>query len=241
MAKLICLLSIWLVSCSLHAASEQKPAPVLPALHIQPQVYVLGDIPEGEQAVATFIVRNNNAQPIELMDIQASCGCTTAMPDSFVIAPGGFTTLRVTVDTTAKQNDIKKQVYVTDSMGHQAMATLEFSVVDNPHQKLGQVKGIFDGTCASCHFKPLVGVQAPDKLFAVGCAMCHGEQGKGAYAPKLRHYPSLAALKHIIAQGVGRPQMPGFAQSQGGPLTMQQIDDLARWLVALPEEDTKTD
>jgi mono/diheme cytochrome c family protein len=40
----------------------------------------------------------------------------------------------------------------------------------------------------------------------------------------------------IIGQGVGRPQMPGFAVEHGGPLQQKQIHDLAVWLMSLPAE-----
>ncbi len=236
-------LCLFLLSCSQQEQpqTEVKQEPTadkvvsqqMPALHIQPARYDLGDIKEGEAAIATFIVRNNSKQAIELVDIQASCGCTAAEPDSYIIPSNGFTQLKVAVDTTAKQEGIKKAVYITDSLGNKATATLTFNVVSNPHLKMGAVKGIFDGQCASCHFQPLKAVVEPSKLYDVGCAMCHGEGATGAYAPDLRHLDT-QTLTTIIAQGVGKPQMPGFAMKHGGPLSEQQIHDLAIWIASLP-------
>jgi len=218
--------------------TQQSSEVSLPALHIQPAIFDLGDIKEGEAAIATFFIRNNSDEAIELVDIQASCGCTAAEPDDYVIPAGGFTQLKVAVDTVAKQNDITKAVYITDSLGNKASASLTFNVIENPHfsMKEGELKGIFDGQCASCHFQPLVGVDEPSKLYEVGCAMCHGEKGEGAYAPSLLHSTSLAALTHTISQGVGKRQMPGFAQANGGPLTSEQINSLAVWLKASPAQ-----
>ncbi len=230
------ILCVFLLSCS----QQEEPQPIqekesLPALHIQPEVYHLGDIKEGEAAIATFLIRNNNKQAIELVDIQASCGCTAAEPDSYLIEPNGFTQLKVAVDTTAKQKGIKKSIFITDSLGNKATAMLTFNVISNPHLKMGAVKGIFDGECASCHYKPLIGVIKPEKLYDVGCAMCHGEAATGAYAPSLRHR-NIKMLKTIITQGVGKPQMPGFGLAHGGPLSTQQIHTLAHWLSNLPEK-----
>ncbi|WP_051938165.1 DUF1573 domain-containing protein [Ghiorsea bivora] len=237
----LCVVASILLACVEQKESFQaqtdKP---LPLLHIQPEVYQLGDIKEGETAVVTFLVRNNHSEPVELVDIQTSCGCTAAEPDSFVIMPNDFTQLRVTVDTTAKQSNIKKSITVKDSLGNEATALLAFNVVENPHLSLNRkIKGIFDGKCASCHFEPLVKQQSAAKLYAVGCAMCHGVDAEGEYAPKLRGYASLSALKTIISDGVGRPQMPGFAQKNGGPLTPEQITELSKWLVSLPESVQK--
>jgi len=228
-----------LISCAETEKSFQPNVRVapLPLLHIQPEVYDLGDIQEGETAVVTFLIRNNHQEMIDLVDIQASCGCTVAEPDSYVIMPGGFTQLRVAVDTTAKQLGITKQVYVTDSLGHKASAMLTFNVVSNPHGvATTQVKGIFDGQCASCHYEPLLDKHIASNLYGVGCAMCHGEDASGAYAPSLRGFSSLTTLKSIIAEGVGKPQMPGFAKSQGGPLREEQIHALAVWLMGLSQK-----
>ncbi len=237
------ILSILFVVASVLLACVEQKAPIqvpidkpLPLLHIQPEVYRLGDIKEGETAIATFLVRNNHSQPIELVDIQTSCGCTAAEPESFVIMPNDFTQLRVTVDTTAKQSNIKKSITVKDSLGNEANALLEFNVVENHHLSLNRkIKGIFDGKCASCHFEPLLKQQSAAKLYAVGCAMCHGVDAEGGYAPKLRGYASESALKTIISNGVGKPQMPGFSQKKGGPLTSEQITVLSKWLASLPE------
>ncbi len=244
MAKILAALCV--VACVLLACAEQKvPTQVqankpLPLLHIQPEVYQLGDIKEGEPAIATFLIRNNHSKPIELVDIQTSCGCTAAKPESFVIMPHDFTQLQVTVDTIAKQSNIRKTISVKDSLGNEASALLIFNVVENPHLSLNRkIKGIFDGKCASCHFKPLVGVKEPSKLYEVGCAMCHGVDAEGGYAPKLRGYASLSALRTIISNGVGKPQMPGFSQKNGGPLTPEQITELSKWLVSLPESAQK--
>lgn len=227
-------------SCIEHepqVLAQPRLLSAIPLLHIQPNSYELGNIKEGEAGIATFLVRNNNAIPIELVNIQVSCGCTVAEPDSYMIMPGDFTQLKVTVDTTAKQLGIKKMVHITDSLGNKASATLTFNVIENPHKVgTGKIKGIFDGQCASCHFEPLQSVLEPEKLYEVGCAMCHGADAGGAYAPSLRGFSSLASLKHSIAHGVGKPQMPGFAEVNGGPLHYQQIEDLAIWLQGLPAQ-----
>lgn len=215
---------------------KESTLEALPLLHIQPEVYTLGDIKEGEAAIATFLVRNNNQKTIELVNIEASCGCTAAEPDSYIIESGGFTQLKVAVDTTAKQLGIKKTIHITDSLGNQADAILQFNVVDNPHRvvNVDGVQGIFDGKCASCHFEPLVGKKKGQEIYKVGCAMCHGSEAEGAYAMSLRGFPSLKILEEGITKGNGKAQMPGFAVSEGGPLSPEQIHALAKWLMSLP-------
>ncbi len=209
----------------------------LPLLHVQPEFFYLGDIKEGETGTATFLIRNNSAQAIYIVDIQASCGCTAAEPESYMIMPGSFTPLKVVVDTTAKQNGIRKMIHITDSSGQKASAILTFNVVENPHaSSQGKIKGIFDGKCASCHFDPLLTKKSGADIYRVGCAMCHGADAVGGYAPDLRGFSSLAALKERISKGVGRPQMPGFAKENGGPLSQEQVAALAEWLMNIPAQ-----
>ncbi|MDQ6989507.1 MAG: DUF1573 domain-containing protein [Mariprofundaceae bacterium] len=234
--KIALLCVLLLVSC----AAAEAPLPAqknLPILHLQPAVYQLGDIKEGEAATATFLMRNNSAQTMQIVDIQASCGCTIAQPESYTIAPFSFTVLQVTVDTTAKQQHIKKTVSVRDALGHESSATLQFSVVENPHLiRKGKIQGIFDGQCASCHYEPALRQTTGKGIYQAACLMCHGEKGQGAYAPKLQGYSSFKALKEVIYSGLGKPQMPAFSQAHGGPLTDVQVQTLSHWLMALPEE-----
>ena len=228
---------VLLASCAMIKDQAPKQAQVImPALHIQPELYLLGDVKEGESAVASFLIRNNSAQPVTLVDIQAACGCTVAAPESYMIMPGSFTVLKVSVDTTAKADNIKKTVHIRDSLGNTAEAVLEFNVVENPHGLKGNIKGIFDGQCASCHFTPLLGKKDGAEIYRLGCAMCHGKDAEGAYAMSLRGFSSHSALKTLIGEGIGKPQMPGFAKKHGGPLTEVQLDALAHWLMQLPAE-----
>ncbi|MDX8384444.1 MAG: DUF1573 domain-containing protein [Ghiorsea sp.] len=239
MVKSLIVIAALFIFASCSAVSKPDPQ-VLPLLHIQPAVYELGDIKEGEEATATFLIRNNSPEMVTIVDIQASCGCTAAQPDSYMIPAYGFTQLKVAVDTTAKQDHIKKTIHITDSLGNQSMGSLTFSVIDNSHfVATGKPKGIFEGQCASCHYTPVLTKKSGKAIYEAACVMCHGQDGVGAYAPRLQGYSSLAMLKHVITNGVGKAQMPAFSRKQGGPLQDVQIDVLAKWLMSLPKNKEK--
>lgn len=80
-------------------------------------------------------------------------------------------------------------------------------------------------------------------IYARSCAGCHGMEGKGRVPP---HFPPFALADEVeetwtaIAQGTDSPYMPGFAQSAGGPLSSQNLEDLqtyiASWELTTPEE-----
>ena len=70
-------------------------------------------------------------------------------------------------------------------------------------------------------------------LYAHNCAGCHGPNGKGGVSIALADpiYLTIAdesVLRRATANGVAGTSMPAFAKSEGGMLTDQQIDVLAR-------------
>jgi len=204
----------------------------LPVLHIQPEILDMGSVKEGEEAKGRLFIRNNSESVITITNVETSCGCTVAEPKSRVLAPGAFTELKVTIDSTVKQGDVKKSVHVTDSTGNVAKAVLKLHVTENPHLAR-EGRGLFDGKCAACHVDPVQGKVTGKAIYDAACLMCHGEEAKGAYAISLRGHDDETAMQYLISHGTGSPQMPGFAKKQGGPLTQKQVFTLSKWLLSL--------
>jgi ubiquinol-cytochrome c reductase cytochrome c subunit len=73
-------------------------------------------------------------------------------------------------------------------------------------------------------------------LFISNCATCHGQDGKGSeQAPALNAKNFLSSvsddfLRHTIAEGRPRTIMPAWGQAEGGPFTMQEIDQLVAFI-----------
>lgn len=70
-------------------------------------------------------------------------------------------------------------------------------------------------------------------LYKENCAACHGENGKQGAAISLANPVYLAVagvetIRKVIADGVPGSLMPGFAKSQGGMLTDQQVSVIAQ-------------
>ena len=244
MTRVIGLLLLMLTGgCVATAVLAPAPAPVsasgkrispVSALVFEPAELDMGSVREGTSAKAVLRLRNSGQQMLEIADVQASCGCTTAVPQERVLMPGDFTLLNVTIDTFAKQENVKKWVQVTDSFGRVSRATLHLRVIPNPHMALSG-RSIFDKPCASCHADPARGKQTGAAIYAAVCAMCHGGKGQGAYAPKLAGHRDAGVLRTLVANGTGGQYMPGFARHNGGPLDAQQISALSAWLVSLDD------
>jgi len=205
---------------------------------IQPAKLDLGEVDEGKEATATLFVRNTGWEVLHIANVQSLCGCTVSDLGSREVPPGGFTTLKVRIDTSAKGGAVKKKVTVTDSFGRSADAWLYLRVKENPHARgmhagKTQGRGIFSGKCAACHAAPAKGKRKGVEIYAAVCVMCHGEKGQGAYAPRLRGKDA-DDIENVLNHGINR-QMPAFLRDKGGPLTKNQLIEVAKWLSGLDE------
>jgi len=200
---------------------------------IQPQSLDVDEVMEGEEAHARLYVRNTGFLPLHIARVESACGCTVSALGSHEVPPGGFTTLDVTIDTTAKGDSVEKTVSVVDALGRRAEAVLHLRVRENPHAGDMGGKGIFSGKCAACHVEPVQGETTGAAIYAAACAMCHGTDAAGAYAPALRGMDA-GAVSLILEHGISR-RMPAFARAKGGPLTPAQVSELSAWLSGLDE------
>ncbi|MDQ6982108.1 MAG: DUF1573 domain-containing protein [Mariprofundus sp.] len=203
-------------------------------MEFEPDHVDLGVVKEGDEAIGFLRVRNSGDSMANIVSVETSCGCTVAEPEQRLLMPGGFTRIKVVVDTFAKQGAAKKWILLTDDAGHHSKAELIFHVQSNPHLD-GSSRSIFQGKCAACHYKPAKGKVTGSDIYHAVCAMCHGSDRQGATGPSLKHHNDAGMLSAVIANGVGSQHMPGFAVDKGGPLTVAQVSALSQWLSTLDE------
>ncbi|GAV20573.1 cytochrome c [Mariprofundus micogutta] len=203
-------------------------------LVFEPARVDMGSVKEGEEATVYLRVRNSGDAMAQIADVQTSCGCSVAEPEERLLMPGGFTRIKVVIDTFAKLDDVKKWVSLTDTEGRSSKAWLTLNVRPNPHMG-DSSRSIFDGKCAACHFDTAKGKSKGPELYKAVCGMCHGAAAEGAAAPALRQHRDKQLLSTLIANGTGSQHMPGFALKEGGPLTDEQISALSEWLSELDE------
>ena len=72
-------------------------------------------------------------------------------------------------------------------------------------------------------------------LFGEYCAVCHGHDGQGRVGASLEGWFSSidpeAFVRATVSDGTGAT-MPAFARANGGPLTEQEIDDVAAYILS---------
>lgn len=75
------------------------------------------------------------------------------------------------------------------------------------------------------------------QVYKDNCEVCHGDRGQGNIGATLRKdWPGInpeAFIEATVARGVAGSRMPAWAQSNGGPLTNQQIADVTAYIRTL--------
>lgn len=78
----------------------------------------------------------------------------------------------------------------------------------------------------------------PDRggpLYVENCAVCHGVDGQGRIGASLEAFSGIdptAVLTQTIARGIEGSFMPAWGEQYGGPLSAQDIEDIASYVLA---------
>ncbi len=203
----------------------------------------------GEAATSyAFGFKNASSSEIVIHGANAACGCTVAkLPEQpWKIAPGAAGEIKVTMDLGGKAGHISKRITVHTSAGDQFLV----ASVDIPppifgvgrmdaeriaHLELAKAsrQSIFKADCRSCHVDQGTG-KFGRELYLADCAICHEAPERAAMVPDL-HVPQgprgLSYWHRWIEHGHPGSLMPAFAQSEGGPLSQEQVNSLVSYLV----------
>jgi len=81
-------------------------------------------------------------------------------------------------------------------------------------------------------------------VFQQNCLVCHGAKGEGRVGVNLAKpfasaFPA-AYVKQAVSSGVQGSVMPAWAQSDGGPLNDQQIDDVTAFILSVQKTGSPT-
>ncbi len=90
---------------------------------------------------------------------------------------------------------------------------------------------------------PAGDVRRGAELYGLHCAECHGDEGQGRIGPRLAKdwlsvRPDLT-IKATISQGVPGSPMAAWGEDQGGPLSIEEIDDLVRLVLSWSTDNSR--
>jgi hypothetical protein len=94
--------------------------------------YDFKTLPEGPQATAEFKFKNIGTDPIELQNVQASCGCTVPEWTKESIAPGKTGTIKAIYNTQGRPGPFTKNLTVTTKAGYNKVITIKGIVEKAP-------------------------------------------------------------------------------------------------------------
>ncbi len=205
----------------------------------------LGTLDEGIEVPCKFTITNNGTQLLQVLKTYASCGCTTPTLKKKLLKPKETAVLDVVIDTSMKQGKITKTVDVSTNDAQRPVVSLAISMmVKDRHKGLSdnqKAKILTDEKCMGCHVAQGVGTFGKE-LYEADCAMCHGKNAEGAVGPCLTFgdYDNPDYRKHIrdvIAHGSKfHRSMPGFEETSGGPLSIEQVDSVVTFLANLTRD-----
>lgn len=196
----------------------------------------------------TFNLTNVWTNEITIVQVHASCGCTTAkLPATpWHIPPGGSGEVGAQVNLAGKMGLVTKTLTFFTSVGNR-IVTLKvnippagtglagMSVADRKAamaMAAANPQAIFKGDCAKCHVDKGAKTFGQD-LFAADCGICHESSHRDSAVPDLhamKQPTNLEYWKAMIIFGKPHTMMPAFARAQGGPLSDEQITSLAAYL-----------
>ncbi len=102
-----------------------------PKLVVQQTEYDFGNIKQGVKVTHIFVLTNSGGDLLKITDIQASCGCTAALPDKNELGPGESTNLKVTFNSAGRFGKQKKLVRIesNDPENPLAIITIKANVI----------------------------------------------------------------------------------------------------------------
>jgi len=102
-----------------------------PKLVLQQTSFDFGDIKQGETVSHTFVLTNSGGDLLKITNVQASCGCTAAVPEKSELAPGESTNLPVKFNSTGRMGMQKKtvKIFTNDPQSPEMTVTISGNVV----------------------------------------------------------------------------------------------------------------
>ncbi len=100
-----------------HADNSIAPAGKTQAeIRKDPNFYDFGTVKEGDVIKHAFILKNNEAEPIHIKEVNTSCACTTPKVSATCVMPGKEVSIEISFDTKGYPGLRKRQLFVhTDS------------------------------------------------------------------------------------------------------------------------------
>jgi hypothetical protein len=124
--------SLYVLFCLTAGAAQGLPQGAAPTLTLDRTFQDFGRISNRAPVSCVFTLMNTGGAPLVLKDLATSCGCTTALPEKRVIAPGEAVELAVRYDPVKDIGVVRREIQVDSNDPAQPRATLNIQAEVQP-------------------------------------------------------------------------------------------------------------
>ena len=201
-----------------------------------------------------FPFSNSGTEPVLINEIKTSCGCVEPLAPElpWVIVPGVAEVLEVKVNIRGKKGTFQQSLEVR-TQNTSTELVIKVEIEDPVHRPMtveerngnlaksqADRQAIFKGDCIECHVKPTHRKYGMT-LYESACGICHESEQRASVVPDLKDRiknENPEYWRQWITKGKEGGLMPGFAASEGGPLSGSQVSTLINHIARLKRQQT---
>ena len=121
MKSLLFALIVWMGShLYVSAQSSSKKTEKGPYIAFQDSTYHFGEVVEGDKITRVFSFSNTGTEPLLILDVKTTCGCTAPNWPKDPVMPGEQSEIKVVFNTAGKKGSQYKKVTVLSNATNQS-------------------------------------------------------------------------------------------------------------------------
>jgi hypothetical protein len=121
-----------LATCALAAAAPVRSSAAAPAIAFTSETCDLGSVVQGEQPDCVFSFGNAGGEELRVIQVEPSCGCTSALLSDPLLPAGARGSIRVVFDSDNFAGDVVKEVEVRSNDPVRPSVTLRVKALVEP-------------------------------------------------------------------------------------------------------------
>lgn len=133
MKSIILLLLLTVGISTVHAQNKAESLPMdstckFPQISFAQMKYDFGKVKKGEKVATAFHFKNTGMKPLQILQVQTTCGCTITNWQKTVIPPNSTSEISVIFDTTEKNMtdaQTKTLIVISNAKNKEVLLTLE--------------------------------------------------------------------------------------------------------------------
>jgi hypothetical protein len=133
----------------LAAAAAVAPAAAAlaqpPSIVFEKETCELGSVVQGEQPACLFTFANAGDEDLRILEVQPSCGCTTALPGPSLLRAGERGGMRIVFDSENFAGEVVKEIEVRSNDPARPLVTLRVRSLVEPEIEFEPATVTFDG------------------------------------------------------------------------------------------------